>query len=252
MRTLKFMVLTAVFLTLTACGTKGPVRPIEVPLPGPVPALTLHQQGEALQLNWQLPTSNQDGSPLKTPPTLDIYRMIFDPQNDCPECFDRSTLLVSIDPELPEPALKSGSSYQYLDRKVSVGTGYQYKLVPRNTYDEAGQTIIVRQAVSLQIDAPQQFKATAHDRAVKLSWQPINLRAGDTLLGYQIYRRVAGETGAAYPRTAKPLQQTSYDEFNLENNLKYRYRVRALIKRDDRQIESKSSAEESVTPQTGS
>lgn len=237
-------------LIITACGNKGPVRPLEVQLPGSVTALELRQQGEALLLGWQLPTHNLDGSPLAQPPAVDIYRMTFDPQDDCPECFDRSTLLVSINPQLPKPAQQVGPRFLLHDRQVKVGKGYQYKLVTRNEDDEIGKPVIVRLACSQALPAPQNFQATPHDRSVQLQWQALTPAVGVSLIGYQLYRRVAVDDNP-YPLNPQPLQQASFEDFSLDNGTSYQYRVRALVKRDGKQMEGLATPELSVIPKAG-
>ncbi|NOY12148.1 MAG: fibronectin type III domain-containing protein [Deltaproteobacteria bacterium] len=250
MRTLKSCVLLSIFFILTACGNKGPVRPLEVPLPGSVSAAELRQQGDALLLGWQLPTRNLDGSPLQQPPVVDIYRMTFDPENDCPECFDRSTLLASINPQLPKPALQVGPRYLLYDLQVQAGIGYQYKLVTRNLEGQLGKPVILRQTCRQAVPAPQQFRVTPQDRSALLQWQPPSLPDGDTLLGYQLYRRLDGGS-SFYPINPQPLQQLSFEDFSLNNGSRYYYRVRALVKRGTQQLEGLATPELNVIPKAG-
>ncbi len=251
MRIRSLFISLLILTTLSACGNKGPVRPLETLLPGPASELELRQQGEALLLGWRLPTQNLDGSAINSPPQLDIYRMTFDPGNDCPECFDRSTLLVSIDPELPVPARKVGERYLYLDNQIDPGTGYQYKLIARNADGEAGRPVVLRQAATLAVAAPAALQGEAHDRSVLLSWQPVSLEPGDSLLGYRIYRRRDDSPSAPYPLSAKPQPETRFEDFSLENGARYHYQVRALIKRGELQIEGLATAELTIVPQAG-
>jgi predicted small lipoprotein YifL len=237
-------------LLLTACGNKGPVRPLEVPLPGTVQAPELRQQGDSLLLGWQLPTTNQDGSPLTAAPIVDIYRMTYDPADDCPECFDRSSLLVSINPQLPTPAQKVGQRFLFYDRPLTADTGYQYKLIARNQDDEQSRPVILRQAYRQPLPAPLYVTATPRDRAALLEWQAPPLLAGDELLGYLIYRRSNG-IGSPYPLQAEPLQSNSFEDFSLDNGTTYQYRISALVRRGKQQLEGRASQEVSVTPQAG-
>ena len=235
---------------LAACGNKGPVRPLESTAPATITAPELRQQGDALLLGWQLPSANQDGSPITEAPVVDIYRMSYDPADDCPDCFDRSTLLVSINPQLPAPAQQSDQRFLLHDRTLQAGTGYQYKLVVRNQENEQSRPVILRQAYAEPIPAPQQFEAIPRDRSVLLQWQAPTLAAGDTLIGYLLYRRLDAEQ-SLYPLSSQPLQATKFEDFSLENGTSYYYRLRALIKRNKQQIESLASPELSVTPKAG-
>lgn len=250
MQIVRFLALLAGLLFLAACGNKGPVRPLEAPVPGTVKAPELRQQGDALVLGWQLPNSNQDGSPLQQPPIVDIYRMNFDPANECPECFDRSTLLTSIDPQLPDPAQQVGERYLLHDRSLQPGIGYQYKFIVRNAKGDQSRPLILRQACSEPIPAPQQVKITPRDRSVLLQWQAPLLKEGDQLIGYLIYRRIDASYNP-YPLTPQPLDKPRFEDFSLDNGTRYSYRVRALVKRGDFQVEGLASAELSATPKAG-
>ncbi len=247
MRTIKFILLLLCFTALVACGNKGPVRPLETPTPRAVQAPEVRQQGDALLLGWQLPSSNQDGSPLVQPPVVDIYRMTYDPKDDCPECFDRSTLLASINPQLPAPAQQAGKRFLLHDRPLQPGTGYQYKLIARNQDGEQSRPIILRQAYGEPVPAPRQVKAISRDRTVLLEWQMPALEAADSLIGYLVYRRL-DSGGSPYPLNSQPLKETVFEDFNLENGSRYHYRVRALVKRGDQQVEGLASPELSATP----
>jgi hypothetical protein len=251
MALLRLTALLCSLLLLAGCGHKGPVRPLKAERPGPTTALEIRQQGAALLLSWQLPSKNMDGSIIEAPPVLDIYRMTFDPQDDCPECFDRSTLLFRIEPDLPKPAHKFGNRYLLFDRQVQVGIGYQYKLIVRGSAGEIGKPVILRLTFSEPVTPPQQIEIIPHDRSVALRWQPHRLAKGDTLLGYQIYRKQTAEPGAPSPLNPKPLRKTAFEDFNLENGRSYSYTIRTLIKRDEQVIEGVASAQLIAVPQAG-
>jgi len=241
-------VLFCVLFSLTACGNKGPLRPLEVPRPETVQAPELRQQGDALLLGWQLPNSNQDGSLAAAAPTVDIYRMTYDPADDCPECFDRSTLLASIDPELPAPAQRVGNRYLLQDRPLKPGIGYQYKLVSRNATGEQSRPLILRQTYFTPVPAPRQLAATPRDSSLLLEWLAPALTATDQLLGYLVYRRLQPTEHFTLLNIA-PLPKPRFEDFGIENGRRYHYRVRALVKRDSQSIESLPSAEVSAVPQ---
>ncbi|WP_303721419.1 fibronectin type III domain-containing protein [Malonomonas rubra] len=249
-RIFRHIVLLSCITFITACGNKGPVRLPVVPLPATVQAPEMRQQGDALLLSWQLPSKNQDGSPLEQPPIVDIYRMTYDPQDDCPECLDRSSLLVSINPQLPKPAQQVDKRYLLHDRPLQPGTGYQYKFITRNQDGEQSRPIILRQPYLEPLQPPQQVVATAHDRSVSLQWQAPQLAEGDSLLGYFVYRHLDSKT-SPFPLNSKPLQQEKFEDFSLENGTRYHYRVRALVKRGNLQLEGLASPALNVIPKAG-
>lgn len=250
MRGLKSILLMTCLTLLAACGNKGPVQPLKTSMPRPITAPELRQQGDALLLGWQLPTSNLDDTPLKQPPMVEIYRMTYDPADECPECFDRSTLLTSINPELPAPALRVGNRYLLHDRPLQAEIGYQYKLIVLNEDGRQSRPIILRQTYSEPIGAPQHLKLVPQDRSVSLQWQAPPLKTNDSLIGYLVYRRQNAD-GSPYPLTSQPLKDTKFEDFSLDNGTRYHYQVRALVKRGNNQLEGLASPELSATPQAG-
>lgn len=245
----RLQILFLVLLILAACGKKGPVRPLEAHLPNAPGSVELVQSGDELLLSWKLPDRNQDGTPLAAPPTIDIYRMLFDPNDSCPECRDRSTLLYSIDPELPEPAQIDGDRYLLRERKVSAGQGYHYRLVPVDRNGQAGEPLVKRIAFLAPPAAPEGLRVTPHDRSTVLDWEPLQPAAGFELVGYHVYRR---DTDAGQPLqrlTKRALAESSYNDYNLANGKSYDYQLRALLKKDDRLLESLPTAIVSATPE---
>lgn len=249
MKITHLMVLFIMALTCIACGKKGPVQPLEANLPNAVRNVELMQHGGELHLSWQLPTSNQNGTPLEKPPVVEIYRMLFDPQDSCPECKDRSTLLYSIDPELPEPSLLIGGRYFLRDKQVAAGQGYHYRLVPVDSTGQHGQSLIKRVAFFQPHKAPTGLKVAPHNRSTVLSWEPLQPASEMALLGYHVYHRMQGEASSFERITKRAQSETSYNDYNLANGSQYDYQVRALLQKDGQTLESLPSLTVSATPQ---
>jgi len=250
MKVQQLLLLIGITLLLSACGKKGPVRPLDAAVPGSVSGAEIHQQGENLVLSWQLPKKNLDGSQLSKEPQLDLYRMVFDPTDDCPECTDRSSLVASIDPDLPAPARRAGQRYQYVDADLLAGKGYKYKLVPREN-DLAGKAISLRRIYLRPAAAPEQLQATSQSGAILLTWLPPVLAPNETLLGYQLYRSLGGQSLSPALLNTDPLQTTRFEDFDLNYGNSYVYRVRALVKRGDQVLEGLASNQVAVMPKAG-
>lgn len=242
------LVILGILLLLVACGKRGPVRPLEAHLPKTVKNVGLMQIGDELLLSWQLPSSNQDGTPLESPPVIDIYRMLFDPNDNCPECTDRSTLLHSIDPELPHPAHQKGDRYLFYDRQVSAGQGYHYRLVPVDKSGRPGQSLVKRVAFLGPHAAPEGLQVTPHDRSTVLTWTPLQPREGMVLLGYHVFRR-SGDSGNSLLRlTKRAVTETTFNDYKLNNGTEYNYHLRALLQQGGLSLETLPSAIVSATP----
>ena len=251
MKPRKLFLFCGLLLLLGACGKKGPVRPLSDQRPGPVSGVELRQQGPNLLLSWQLPDKNLDNSPLTKPPQVDIYRMRFAPANDCPECIDHASLLFSIDPDLPTPAIRVADRYLLVDHQVIIGQGYRYKLVPRSSDGKNGRAVSLQLVVQPTVAAPVQLEATSRDHYVLLSWAPLKPVDGETLVGYQVYRQQAGAKPSLVPLNSAPVTEARFEDFTPENGIAYIYRVRALIKRGEQTLEGLASSEVVATPNAG-
>lgn len=238
-----------ILLALSACGKKGPVRPLEASLPDAVTAIELRQRGDEILLGWQLPTRNQNGTPLESAPVIDIYRGLFDPADNCPECKDLSTLLYSIDPELPNPARKIRERYLLFDRQVAAEQGYQYTLVPRNQRGQTGRPMTLRIVFTRPAAAPTDFAVYPHDRSATLRWSSLIPEPAQQLIGYNVYRR-EGQS-AEILLNQRPLTKPTYEDFGLENGTPYSYRVRAVLKQGESPLESLPTDAATAIPQTG-
>ena len=248
MKLFRALALIALLLIIAACGKKGPVRPLLANLPDAVSAAELVQRGDDLLLSWRLPTRNQNGSPLEAAPVVDIYRLLYDPADYCPECKDRSTLYASINPELPEPAQFSDARYTLHDRQVTAGQGYQYRLVPKNQHNLEGRSLSVRIVVVPPHEAPSGLQGTGLDQGATLSWSPLTPTNGTDLLGYRVYRREEGVTSPATLLNQRLLTVTEYTDINLVNDTEYRYQISAVLKQGERMLESLASTPVGVTP----
>ena len=71
------------------------------------------------------------------------------------------------------------------------------------------------------------------------------------LVGYNLYRRYEEQPFPMVPINPKPLQETELLDRGLDNGRTYEYRVRALIRAGDQQLESMASPGALISPQKG-
>ncbi len=245
------LLLICLLLALGGCGKKGPVKPLEKPLPSAPNKLSAVQQGQRIQLAWELPTTNQDGSPLKDLQGFNVFKMRYDPANDCPECRDTSTLLLQVDLEFLKNVERRGDRLILWDTELEPGYGYQYRVVPYTQNNREGQPAVVRLPFSPPVAAPQGLTAAEHDSMARLQWQPLTVPTGVELLGYNLYRKAPGENPPLAPINSAPLTETAFDDFGVQNNVTYEYTLRAVVKTNDIVLESMVSAPLAVTPKAG-
>jgi len=240
------------FTLLAGCGHKGPVRPLLQPLPAAPGALSLEQRGERLLVAWNLPRTNQDGSPLTDLAGFRVYKMRYDPAQDCPECRDTSVLLQDVDLEYLRDVRRSGDRLYLWDDGLEAGLGYQYRVVPYNARGRDGATTQLRRTYVAPPPAPTGLTASGHDRMVRLSWEPATAAAPDfEMIGYNLYRRETDEPFPFEPVNRQPLLEPTFEDFGVQNDHTYIYTVRTLARSGGQRVESQLSTTATETPRQG-
>lgn len=238
-----FIPLALVLLLVTACGYKGPVRPKLLPVPAAATDLQLQQRGNDLLLSWKIPTSNADGTPLTDLHEFRIYRMIFDPASDCPDCRDTSTLLVTIALSYPAPALRYADRLFYTDRDILPNQGYLYRVTPVNAERQPGNPATIRTVLAAPPLVPADLTAAGLDRQVRLQWQPV-----PDVSGYALFRTRPGQPFPPWPVHSGILTKTEFNDFAVENGADYLYAVRSVKGSGAGKVESGLSPTVQVRP----
>ncbi len=251
-RTAVLILLVPALLLLSGCGKKGPVRPLRQPLPSAVEKLTVRQLGLQLVIAWDIPKTNQDGSPLTNLQGFRIFKMKYDLTEDCPECRDTSVLMQQIDIEYLQQAERLGNRIFIRDAELTPDAGYQYRVVPFNSKGRDGLPARERVPFLTPPPPPRQLRASGHDRLVRLDWQPVNaLRQGVELIGYRLYRRFPDEPFGPLPINGEPAAGISFEDFAVENGQDYVYTIRSVVRILDREVESPPSEAAQARPRAG-
>lgn len=243
--------LLLILLTLTACGKKGPVRPLELPLPAAPGAFEIRQRGEQFLLAWTIPTANQDGTPLTNLEKFQVFRMRFLPQEDCPDCRDTSTLWREINLDYLQETRRLGDRLFLADTEVEPGFGYRYRIVPVTARGRAGAPATAGRTFQPPPGAPQQLVATGHDRMVRLSWEP-PADSPDEIAGYNVYRRTEGDPPLLLPLNSTLITHNFHEDFGLENGQSYLYTIRTVAGSGAASVESAPSETATAVPAPGS
>ena len=149
------------------------------------------------------------------------------------------------------PALPAGLSFDATTRTLSgmptglqAATSYTYKVVDANA-DEATQSFNITVLAPLPA-APVNFKATAGDARVTLTWNTAN---DDTISSweYQQKQGTGGTYGAWTSITNSDADTTAHALENLTNDTQYTFRLRAVNATGN----GASSGEQSATPTAG-
>lgn len=245
------IVLGLVLMTQTACGKKGPVRPKSTVQALPPVELTLQQQGNLFVLGWTIPSTKlESGDQLDLTGFL-VKRLTYDAADGCPTCREPETAVAEIVLRHPEPAQRIGKKIYWRDLDIRPGSGYSYAIVPLLLGGQQGPAARVHQAAVQPPPAPAGLQVTAGDQRVTLEWAAPGLPAQMQLLGYNLYRRQANRPFPIVPVNAEPLQETRLVDRGLDNGRAYEYRVSALVRVGDLQLESMASPGALITPQQG-
>jgi len=235
---------------LVACGKVGPVKPLQKALPSAVNNATLDQKGNALLLAWDIPTTNQDGSPLNNLKGFDIYRSDYNLAKGCPECRPPKNLLRQVDLAYYQSTNRNSKRIFVWDSGVEEEVGFRYRIVPITIEGHAGAEILIHRPCYSAPYPPMDVSGEALDKQVRLSWSAAEeSRQGVTIVGYNIYRRSGDNYFAAQPINDTPVIETAYEDFQVNNGTLYTYAVRTVIDLADQRLESPLSSPINLKPQ---
>lgn len=243
---LQLLVLFALLFGLTACGKKGPVRPLLRAEPAAPGRPEARQIGGEIVLSVDLPERNLDGSLLTDLSELRIFRRETS-GGPCSECDEPTELWRTID-----LLTRSGSGGRLVirDGDVLPGFGYRYLLVPVTSRGQSGATAALSRQIAPFPPPPREIIATPFDRMVRLQWSlGGELAPGWTDLGCQLYRGQGDAPLGMTPLTSSPILGGRFDDFGTHNGTLYRYQLRCLAGKEGIVVDSPPSVIVSATPQ---
>jgi hypothetical protein len=239
------------FSLLVACGLKGPLKPLREPLPTAPAGFSLQQKGARILLSWGIPHQNQDGSPLTDLAGFRVYKMHYNPAEDCPECRDTSVLLREVDPDYLRGAIQLGNRLFLWDADLTEGLGYRYRVVPYTRSGFDGASAVAMRIFLPPPTAPTGVSAQPLDHQVRLTWTPPLELSPETLVGYNVYRRSADGSFSPEPLNPALLKKARFEDFTVRNGVAYHYAVRSVAREQKETVESALSAEVAATPRRG-
>jgi hypothetical protein len=246
------LVLLLVLALCAGCGNKGPVRPQRQPLPAAPEDLVLRQQGTQMLLSWMMPQLNQDGTDLTDLAGFKVMRMDYDPAEDCPDCRDTSILLRQVELDYLRDVQRMDGRMFLADPDLEEGRGYQYRIIPYNRWGQDGTPVTHKEVISAIPPAPESVQAESSDGVLTLTWQAPKTLPGDMeLLGYNVYRRRPGRPFAIAPLNPTPVTGTRFEDRAFKSGSTYLYAVRAVVRQQQREVESRLSKAVIATPWAG-
>jgi hypothetical protein len=235
----------------SGCGKKGPVKPKLDSLPEAPKELTLRQKGNLFVLGWTIPTANEDGSAAEDLTGFRIKRLTYDAAEGCPTCREPQTEVAELEITYPAPGQRIGNRLYWRDVDIRLNNGYRYAIAPLTLGGHEGPSATIHLTAQQSPPSPTALQVEAGDAQVKVQWTAPVLSADMTLVGYNLYRRQAKRPFPIVPVNAKPLKETRLLDRGLDNGRAYEYRVSALVRIGDQQLESMTGPGALITPQKG-
>lgn len=250
----KSILLILVLFLFPACGKKGPLRMPEIVVPQAIKDLMAKAEGNAIIMNFSVPTKNTDGSPLNDLRGFKVLRSMRKLDEGCENCPRKFIPLIDIEYQQPSAQLPTkGEKKEFRDTNLSYGTEYQYKLLSYNSHEDFSRESNVAKAFfDIPPSPPQGLKVDAGDRRVNLSWKEVEILSDGSPsrepILYNCYRTEEGKQFPFEPVNEKPVEVTSYQDVELRNDQKYTFRIHAVRKVGDGWVESEGSSIVSATP----
>ncbi|HWO03292.1 MAG TPA: hypothetical protein VNQ54_00775 [Methylomirabilota bacterium] len=224
---------------LAACGKKGPPVAPEIRVPTVPAALHGAVDEQSIVVSWNAPGTRLDGSRLRKIALYRLYRREEADAGPAKSAMLSSGHIVGYDevatirPEAPAPATVQGSAVTWVDRRaLSMGRRYVYVVTAEDelgrTSGPSGRLIVPFLAAP---PAPRGLTGTPGDRRVSLTWQAPEATgttgAATGEIRYLVLRGV-GAAGALAPITAQSIAGTTFTDTGVDNDVDYRYAVRAV------------------------
>jgi len=224
---------------LAACGKKGPPVAPEIRVPTVPGDLHGAVEERSIVVSWTAPGTRLDGTRLRTIGLYRVYRREEAEGEPVKSAMLSSGRVVGYDevatvrPGAPGPATVQGSAVTWADaRALSMGRRYVYVVTAE---DDLGRTsgpsarLVVPFLAAPK--APRGLTASPGDRSVTLAWQPPDaMLDGSPATGEIRYLvlRGGGTAGALAAITPQPVSGTTFTDRGVDNDVDYRYAVRAV------------------------
>ena len=243
MNTKTIILFLLILLLALACGKKAPPVPWESIVPKRIVDLMAASREGRILLEWTSPKENTDKSILIDLEEFQVLRsegiLI---AGECRGCGEKPKLVyeMKLDGKVEDRGKKISIFFDDLEpKKVYV---YQIVSVNRRGHPNSPSNPVWVYWDSSPRETTKVIGRQG-DKRVDLSWEPVE---GAT--GYNIYRRIEGELFPLQPVNREPLTVTEYTDLNVENEKKYFYSVRAVVRVVKTDVEGKGSQDVSVTP----
>jgi predicted small lipoprotein YifL len=127
---------SAVALSLSGCGAKGPLRTPQGAVPEPIKDLRGKAGKQGIDLTWSRPTRYVDGKDLNDLASFVIFRKEL--VKNCPECPAPYRQLATVNVEDQQKFIKR-KQFGYVDQELQAQTVYRYRVFSKLTDDSLSE-----------------------------------------------------------------------------------------------------------------
>ena len=238
-------------ISLLACGKKAnPVIPVKV-TPNGIENLSYQIKGKTLIVFWGIPTQNTDGSPLTDLKGFRVQKGEWPTKDVCATCPDQFQETLWIDlkgPELPDIRIEP-DQVQLSFNRLNPGRTYFFQVTAVTKKEAASKpSKTLRLSWELPLAPPSAIQVKPDPKGLVISWNPsLTLIDGTPavgLAGYTLERRM--EKGPWQKLNTDPITESKYIDSELQENVTYAYRVKALRQIQGNLLESELSEEKEI------
>jgi hypothetical protein len=211
---------------LIGCGLKTNPRPYTAPIPNDVGLVTVQVFPGNVELRWDKPRRNTDGSEMKDLAGFNVYRSSQEIGEACDDCDEAGGFHAKIDLKHPMTADIKNGEVVYKDQRISLGHTYYYAISAYNKKDREGPRCpVITVAYDSLPPSPKGLRAT-YDRGIVLRWDKPSRPSG--IRAYRVYRGKVRDQRKLEPIGRTKWAEKFYVDTDVEKDTPYYYVVRSM------------------------
>jgi len=256
---------------LAGCGKRGAPMVPRTRDPLPIMDLKAVPRGGAVTLYFTLPSENMDGTPFRDLTRVEVFRIARSGPDEARDTSmldkllgkraDKAKLLLSVEEsELVQGKNLLGRSVRLVDSGEGIaapedwfGNVFEYFVFTHGRrWRKSPPSNLAKAMPLLGPKPPEQVATEVGDSVVKIAWQPQTwLTNGAPLMDaacYNVYRAPKAGWQLKGPINEELITDCSYVDYDVVNDIEYRYAVTTVAIYGELFAESATSATVSATP----
>lgn len=227
----RIAVLSALVVSVTACGKKGPLIYPDMLVPAAPGAVIAEQSGASIRLVFDIPDKDRSGRRLNDISGVTILRRDTEVNLDpnCRSCISDYRQFRRLFLDAPGAAQRFGNRLVLFDGDIQEKRSYTYLV---RVFAKDGTDGVPAASVPLAVVTPilpPVLSATPAPTEVRLEFTG-KLPESVELLGYNLYRAVKGEPLPFLPVNSQLISAPRYTDSGMARGVTYRYVARTVVR----------------------